>query len=83
MKDIETHNSQLAETIAKEYYRVYPYLCKAVKNFVKDHVDDKAEKDYYLSLTDVDTSNKVKRQQGRSSTKIIVGVLFAFSRSIF
>ena len=59
MKDIETHNSQLAETIAKEYYRVYPYLCKAVKNFVKDHVDDKAEKDYYLSLTDVDTSNKV------------------------
>jgi len=60
MKDIETHNSQLAETIAKEYYRVYPYLCKAVKNFVKDHVDDKAEKDYYLSLTDVDTSNKVR-----------------------
>lgn len=26
-------------TIVDEYYRVYPYLCAAVKNFVKDHVD--------------------------------------------
>ena len=26
-------------TIVDEYYRVYPYLCAAVKNFVKDQVD--------------------------------------------
>ena len=33
------YNTSLHHTIVDEYYRVYPYLCAAVKNFVKDHVD--------------------------------------------
>ncbi len=35
---MERHNSYLAQTIQEEYYRVYPALCIAVKNFVRDQV---------------------------------------------
>jgi hypothetical protein len=38
LKDVERHNSYLAQTIQEEYYRVYPSLCIAVKNFVRDQV---------------------------------------------
>jgi DNA replication licensing factor MCM6 len=61
MKDIERHSGNLSQTIISEYYRVYPYLCAAVKNFVKDHVDNEVDnKDFYLSLTEVDNSHKVR-----------------------
>jgi len=59
MRDIQVHNEQLSETITREYYRVYPYLCAAIKNFVKDHVDS-TDKDLYLSITDVDIVHKVR-----------------------
>ena len=38
MDDIERHNSYLAETIQTNFYRLYPYICLAVKNFIKDQV---------------------------------------------
>jgi len=61
MKDVERHSSNLSSTIISEYYRVYPFLCSAVKNFVKDHVDSEVDnKDFYLSLTDVDNAHKVR-----------------------
>ena len=39
MKDVERFNANLHQTIMEEYYRVYPYLCNAVRNFVKDRVE--------------------------------------------
>merc|ERR1719400_638203 len=61
MLDVERYNTSLHHTIVDEYYRVYPYLCAAVKNFVKDHVDAEVEtKDFYLSLTEVNASSKVR-----------------------
>ena len=38
LKDIERHNSYLADSIATNFYRLYPFLCLAVKNFLKDRV---------------------------------------------
>jgi len=61
MLDVERYNTSLHTTILDEYYRVYPYLCAAVKNFVKDHVEAEVEmKDFYLSLVEVNTSSKVR-----------------------
>jgi len=61
MRDIQMFNESLSETISREYYRVYPSLCLALKNFVKDHVESShMEKDFYLSLIDVDTVQKVR-----------------------
>ena len=61
MMDVERYNTHLHTTIVDEYYSVYPYLCAAVKNFVKDHVDSGVEnKDFYLSLTEVQISSKVR-----------------------
>ena len=59
MRDIQVFNESLSETITKEYYRVYPSLCQALKNFVKDRVESSLDKDLYLSLVDVDMINKV------------------------
>ena len=64
MRDVQVHNEQLSETITREYYRVYPYLCAAIRNYVKDQVDNSiGDKDFYLSLIDVDIVHKVKFTQ--------------------
>ena len=64
MRDVQVHNEQLSETITREYYRVYPYLCAAIRNYVKDQVDNSiGDKDLYLSLIDVDIVHKVKFTQ--------------------
>ena len=67
MRDIQVHNEQLSETITREYYRVYPYLCAAIKNFVKDHVDS-TDKDLYLSIIDVDIVHKVRNVNAEVSS---------------
>ncbi|XP_075220927.1 minichromosome maintenance 6 isoform X2 [Lycorma delicatula] len=60
-EDIEKYNQSLATTIIEEYYRLYPFLCLAVKNFAKDHGwDSSKDKEYYVSFTDVPTRHKVR-----------------------
>ncbi|GAB6031918.1 MCM DNA helicase complex subunit mcm6 [Chamberlinius hualienensis] len=58
--EIEKYNTSLSSTIQEEYYRVYPYLCRAVKNFVRDHVDVKVNKEYYVSLVDVSVPYRLR-----------------------
>ncbi|KAF2366696.1 MCM domain [Trinorchestia longiramus] len=58
--DVEKHNHNLATTIIEEYYRVYQFLCRAVRNFVRDHAEIAVEKEYYLSLIDVPTRHKIR-----------------------
>eukprot|EP00058_Branchiostoma_floridae_P017531 XP_002603019.1 hypothetical protein BRAFLDRAFT_123986 [Branchiostoma floridae] len=58
--DIEKNNQQLATTIQEEYYRVYPSLCLAVRNFARDHCGVPTSKEFYLSITDVPTRHKVR-----------------------
>jgi len=60
MKDVERFNANLHQTIMEEYYRVYPYLCNAVRNFVKDRAEVAQDKEFYVSLTDVDVALKVR-----------------------
>ena len=40
MKDVEQFNTNLAQSITDDYYRLYPYLCAALKNFIKDRSDE-------------------------------------------
>ncbi|XP_065174596.1 DNA replication licensing factor MCM6-like [Sycon ciliatum] len=58
--DVETHNSQLAATIADEYYRVYPYLCRAVRNFARDRGQIPPHKEFFVSFEDVAARNKIR-----------------------
>lgn len=59
--DIEKYNQNLATTIIEEYYRIYPFLCQAVSNFVKDRSEElKKEKDCFVSFTEVPTRQKVR-----------------------
>lgn len=59
-EDVEKYNQNLATTVIEEYYRIYPFLCQALSNFVKDRADLKKAKECYISFTDVPTRHKVR-----------------------
>ena len=42
------------------YFRVYPYLCNAVRNFAKDWGKVDVKKDFYVSFKDVPSRSKVR-----------------------
>ncbi|XP_012251592.2 DNA replication licensing factor Mcm6 [Athalia rosae] len=75
--DIEKYNQVLSTSIIEEYYRIYPYLCQAVCNFVKDTGNLKKEKECYVSLTDVPTRHKV-----RELTTAKIGTLIRISGQV-
>ncbi|XP_003425529.1 DNA replication licensing factor Mcm6 [Nasonia vitripennis] len=76
-EDIEKYNQFLSTTIIEEYYRVYPYLCQAVFNYVKDHEHHTKEKEYYVSLIDVPTRHKL-----RELTTSKIGTLIRISGQV-
>ncbi|KAG7191068.1 hypothetical protein KM043_007110 [Ampulex compressa] len=58
--DIDEYNQVLSTTIVEEYYRIYPFLCQAVCNFVKDVGELRKDKECYVSLVDVPTRQKLR-----------------------
>ncbi|XP_071942360.1 zygotic DNA replication licensing factor mcm6-B-like [Antedon mediterranea] len=75
--DIQSYNQQLATTIQEEYYRVYPYLCRAVRNFAKDRSQIPPTKEFYVALEDVPTRHKV-----RELTTVKIGTLTRISGQV-
>uniref|UniRef100_A0A665U0B2 DNA replication licensing factor MCM6 n=1 Tax=Echeneis naucrates TaxID=173247 RepID=A0A665U0B2_ECHNA len=65
--DLEGFNQELATTIQEEYYRVYPFLCRAVRNFARDHGNVPLTKEFYVALEDLPTRHKIREL---SSTRI-------------
>jgi len=57
---VEKYNQNLATTIIEEYYRIYPYVCQAVSNYVKDRTELKKHKDCYIAFMDVPTRHVVR-----------------------
>ncbi|KAK5649845.1 hypothetical protein RI129_000874 [Pyrocoelia pectoralis] len=62
-KDIEKYNHNLAATITEEYFRIYPFVCQAVCNFVKDRSNPRIEKEFYVSFIDVSTRFKIREMK--------------------
>ncbi|XP_043252206.1 DNA replication licensing factor Mcm6 [Colletes gigas] len=58
--DVDEYNQVLSTTIVEEYYRVYPYLCQALANFVKDVTDLRKDKECYVSFVEVPTRQKLR-----------------------
>ncbi|XP_060605756.1 zygotic DNA replication licensing factor mcm6-B-like [Ruditapes philippinarum] len=59
-EDVEKYNQQLATAVLEEYYRVYPYLCRAVRNYAKDWGQIPPNKEFYVSFIDVPSRLKVR-----------------------
>ncbi|KAJ1527696.1 hypothetical protein ONE63_007655 [Megalurothrips usitatus] len=76
-EDVEKYNQNLATTIIEEYYRIFPFLCQAVRNFAYDRGDSKKDKECYVSFVDVPTRHKVREL---NTTKI--GTLIRISGQI-
>ncbi|XP_056149352.1 DNA replication licensing factor MCM6 isoform X1 [Lampris incognitus] len=58
--DLEGFNQELATTIQEEYYRVYPFLCHAVRNFARDHGTVPLNKEFYVAIQDLPTRHKIR-----------------------
>ncbi|XP_041752484.2 zygotic DNA replication licensing factor mcm6-B-like [Coregonus clupeaformis] len=58
--DLEGFNQELATTIQEEFYRVYPFLCRAVRNFARDHGNVPVNKEFYLAIQDLPTRHKIR-----------------------
>ncbi|KAK2588592.1 hypothetical protein KPH14_006364 [Odynerus spinipes] len=58
--DVDAYNQALSTTIVEEYYRVHPFLCQAVSNFVKDVGELQKDKECYVSFVDVPTRHKLR-----------------------
>lgn len=76
-EDVENYNQQLATTILEDYYRVYPFLCLALRNFSQDRGHVPPSKEFYVSFTDVPTSLKV-----RDLTAAKIGTLLRISGQV-
>ncbi|KAM4626249.1 DNA replication licensing factor MCM6 [Discoglossus pictus] len=58
--DLEQFNQQLATTIQEEFYRVYPYLCRAVRAFARDLGNVPQNKEFYVAFQDLSTRHKIR-----------------------
>uniref|UniRef100_A0A8C5HWX4 DNA replication licensing factor MCM6 n=1 Tax=Gouania willdenowi TaxID=441366 RepID=A0A8C5HWX4_GOUWI len=58
--DVEGFNQELATTIQEMYYRVYPYLCRSVRNFARDHGNVPLNKEFYVAIEDLPTRHKIR-----------------------
>lgn len=58
--DLEGFNQELATTIQEEYYRVYPFLCRAVRNVARDHGNVPLNKEFYVAIQDLPTRHKIR-----------------------
>ncbi|KAM6332538.1 DNA replication licensing factor MCM6 [Podargus strigoides] len=75
--DLEQFNQQLSTTIQEEFYRVYPYLCRAVKTFARDHGNVPSNKDFYVAFQDLPTRHKI-----RELTSAKIGSLMRISGQV-
>uniref|UniRef100_A0A4W4HGB7 DNA replication licensing factor MCM6 n=1 Tax=Electrophorus electricus TaxID=8005 RepID=A0A4W4HGB7_ELEEL len=75
--DLEGFNQELATTIQEEFYRIYPYLCRAVRNFARDRGNIPVSKDVYVSIQDLPTRHKI-----RELTALRIGSLVRISGQV-
>ncbi|XP_015772227.1 PREDICTED: DNA replication licensing factor MCM6-like [Acropora digitifera] len=76
-QDVESHNAQLSTLVQEEYYRVFPYLCRAVRNFARDRGQVPPTKEFYVSFTDLPTRHKI-----RELTSQKIGTLLRISGQV-
>ncbi|XP_069791270.1 DNA replication licensing factor MCM6 isoform X1 [Narcine bancroftii] len=75
--DLEQYNQQLATTIQEEFYRVYSYLCRAVRNFARDHGNIPQNKEFYVAIQDLPARHKI-----RELTSARIGTLLRISGQV-
>ncbi|XP_041056013.1 DNA replication licensing factor MCM6 isoform X1 [Carcharodon carcharias] len=75
--DLEQYNQQLATIVQEEYYRVYPHLCRAVRNFARDHGNIPPNKEFYVAIQDLPARHKI-----RELTAARIGTLLRISGQV-
>ncbi|XP_073532721.1 maternal DNA replication licensing factor mcm6 [Phyllobates terribilis] len=75
--DIEYYNQQLSTAIQEEYYRVYPHLCRAVRNFVRQIGNVPIGKEFYVAFSDFPSRQKI-----RELSSLKIGTLLRISGQV-
>lgn len=78
-KQIEMFDSNLAEDIISEYYRFYPYLCRALISFIRDDLERPQikNKDCYVGFY-----NFAERDNIRELSSVKIGTLTRVSGQV-
>ncbi|XP_051554164.1 MCM6 minichromosome maintenance deficient 6, like [Myxocyprinus asiaticus] len=58
--NIEHFNQQLATTIQEEFYRVYPFLCRAVRHLARELGNIPPSKEFYVAFSDFPSRQKIR-----------------------
>uniref|UniRef100_A0A915ID43 DNA replication licensing factor MCM6 n=1 Tax=Romanomermis culicivorax TaxID=13658 RepID=A0A915ID43_ROMCU len=58
--DVETFSEPLTNAIVENFYRFYPYLCRALTNFARDQNVAIIKKQLYISFGGVSLRNKLR-----------------------
>uniref|UniRef100_A0A5K3FJ61 DNA replication licensing factor MCM6 n=3 Tax=Mesocestoides corti TaxID=53468 RepID=A0A5K3FJ61_MESCO len=71
--DLLMYDSRFASLIEDEYFRVYPYLCNAVKNFINDQVPDtlNSGRDFYVNFTNISTLHRLRELNAQQLGKLV------------
>ncbi|KER23301.1 hypothetical protein T265_08785 [Opisthorchis viverrini] len=71
--DIIMADSKLSGLIQDEYYRLYPELCLATKNFVNNHVPDtqNSGRDFYVAFADLPGLHRVRELTAAQIRRLI------------
>ena len=67
LTDVEDFSTKLTTLIQEHYFRIYTYLCRAVRNFARDQANVTESKDFYVAFVDMPTRHKVREL---STTKV-------------
>ncbi|GBM65068.1 DNA replication licensing factor Mcm6 [Araneus ventricosus] len=76
-EDVNKYNQKLATTIKEEYYRIYPYLCRAIANFMTEKTVYVSDKELYIGFCDIPTREKI-----RELTASKIGTLLRISGQV-
>ncbi|XP_055933914.1 DNA replication licensing factor MCM6-like [Argiope bruennichi] len=76
-EDVNKYNQKLATTIKEEYYRIYPYLCRAIGNFMAEKTVYDSDKELYIGFCDIPTREKI-----RELTASKIGTLLRISGQV-
>ncbi|KAM7538127.1 hypothetical protein Aperf_G00000075742 [Anoplocephala perfoliata] len=71
--DLLMHDSRLASLIEDEYFRLYPYLCNAVKNFINDYVPDtqNSGRDFFIGFTEISVLHRMRELNSHQLGRLV------------
>ncbi|MBN3321008.1 MCM6M factor, partial [Atractosteus spatula] len=72
--NIERFNQPLSTAVQEDFYRVYPYLCRAVRHFARERGNIPPSKEFYVAFSEFPARQKIRElSAARIGTLLRIG----------